>query len=151
MARSGATVGKEKSQLDLYFEFMTEGIVEILKGLVKSRYIFLDGYVCVDLECHEDEDKTKDVVALVTLKMFLHIFVDLDSILLVKSLSKNGLGGRMELGVEVVKSALEFVLEFKHIVGWHHVSAPSVIDFIVETVAMRINCSWYRWFTQSHA
>jgi hypothetical protein len=97
------------------------------------------------------ENKVQDVVALVTLKVSLHIFVDLDSILLVKFLGRDVLGGGMELGVEAVKSAFEVVLKFTLIIGWHHVSAPFVINFIVETVAMRIICSWYRWFAQSHA
>jgi hypothetical protein len=36
-------VGQESSQLDLDFEFVTEGIVEILKDAVKASNIFLNG------------------------------------------------------------------------------------------------------------
>jgi hypothetical protein len=118
---------------------------------VKASNIFLNVLIRVDPKLHQDKDLPKDIIALVTSEMFLHIVIDLNSILLVKSLCRNIVSGRIELGVEVVECALEIVLKFVHVVGGHDICSSFVNNFLVVTISMRVSFSWNRRIAYSYA
>ena len=65
-----------------------------------------------------------------SLKMLLHVFIYLDSILLVKALSGNIFSRGMELCVEIIEKSFEIVLKFEHVVGGNHVGA-SFVDYFM--------------------
>ena len=107
---------------------MSKGIVDVLEDLVKSNDIFLNRNRKVGSVGKKRKDKAENVVAVVSLEMLLHVFINLDFILLCESVGRNVVRRSVEGVVEVIVKSVGIVLKFVHVVGGN-TESPSFIRF----------------------
>ena len=96
---------------------MSKGIIDVLEDLVKSNDIFLDRNREGGSVGKKRKDKAEDVVAVMSLKVLLHVFIYLDSILLCESVGRNVVRRSVVGVVEVIVKLVGIVLKFVHVVG----------------------------------
>ncbi len=105
---------------------MSKGVIDVLEDLVKSNDIFLNLNRKVGSVGKKRKDKAEDVVAIVSLEMLLHVFINLDPILLCESVGRNEVRRSVVGVVEIIEKSVCIVLKFVHVVGGN-TECPSLV------------------------